>query len=323
MIDMIKTALAKQRKSSRLKSPARSVRSFTPSSTPKSVKVEIQRKRSSGSLGHRNSIEIRPLTPNSTNRSSPMYRASSERSLSIDFRKQLREKIDKKTREKTSGIESGLYTKWNSILNNCVQNTVRDFDLVQRKNWKNLLDNKGKEVFSKLKEFTFKSFEVIRQSKLPKSQKSAQGVVAGGVDELVSESISKFQYLYTNQLEKNIEAQVEGKVRKMAVAARQEIFDLVQRSLNQAFFDRGQSEEVEENSGRKWENSENLNKSWESKGRKTAGGEVDKWNKGNDESFKGVAPKLKQKGGSGKGTPQMNIASTLQEFLKFEQMSKS
>ena len=323
MIDMIKTALAKQRKSSRLKSPARSVRSSTPSSTAKSVKVEIQRKRSSGSMGIRNSIEIQPLTPSSTNRSSPLYRTSSERSLSIDFRKQLREKIDKKTREKISNIENGLYTKWNSILNNCVQNSVREFDLDQRKNWKSALDSKGKEVYSKLKDFTFKSFEVLKQSKLPKSQKSAQGVVAGGVDELVSESISKFQYLYTNQLEKNLEGQVEKQVRKMAVAARQDIFELVQRSLNQAFFDRGMGEEAQVSSDRKRENSEKMNKSMESKERKVVGGDLDKWNKGNDESFKGVVSKLKQKAGSGKGTPQMNIASTLQEFLKFEQMSKS
>lgn len=343
MIEMIKSALAKQRKISRVKSPARVIRSTTPNSTSKVEKVEkveIQRKRSNGSVGSRHSFDNRPMTPGSTNRTSPLSRASSERSLSIDFRKQLREKIDKKTREKTSGIEHGLYTKWNSVLNNNIQSVIRDIDLSQRKNWKTLLDNKGKEVYSKLKEFTYKSFEVIRQSKLPKSQKSAQGVVAGGVDELVSESISKFQYKYSNQLEKTLETSIERQVRKLSSSAKQEIFDFIQKSFNEAFFmndefkDKGDKKwknsentdkiyENSEKSFKKFENSEISDKKWDVKGSKTTSGDADKWLKVDEESFKPNVPKMKPKVASTKGTPQMNIASTLQEFLKFEQMSKS
>lgn len=342
MIEMIKGALAKQRKMSRVKSPARSMRSTTPK-VEKVEKVEIQRKRSSGSFGTRHSFDARPLTPSSTNRTSPLSRASSERSLSIDFRKQLREKVDKKTREKTAGIEAGIYNKWNSILNNNIQSAIREVDLEQRKNWKNLLDCKGKEVYGKLKEFTYKSFEVIRQSKLPRSQKSAQGVVAGGVDELVSESISKFQYKYSNQLEKNLETQVERQVRKWSGLARQEIFDFIQKSFSEAFFLNEETKENCEKIDKKWKNSEKVDKThenseksfkkyetsevsekkWDNKGVKTASGDVDKWAKIDDESFKPSIPKMKPKVTSGKGTPQMNIASTLQEFLKFEQMSKS
>ena len=373
MIEMLKSALARQRKSNRLKFPSRSINSphpSTPSKPEPSPKRPLRTASSSGNLKldsnpssssspdkskfrqvpqnnssnyssfktvpRRNSADLRSESPLASNRSGSVARSPSEKGLSIDFRKQLREKIDKKARERMSEAQNEIYYKWQGILFNNIREIVHETDQSLRKNWKGLLDGKGKEAMSRLKEFSFKSFEVIRQSKLQK--KVLVGKVAGGFDELVAESISKFQYKFTNAVEKNLEAQVQRRVSSLMEKTQVQLEGIAGDFILQAFAKvalDGSANRDDSERSRKTERSErsirseNTEKSAKSDlvGRDDKSSKLSFANKSGNSQFalQGKAPMVKAKMNTGKpgnSMPQINIASTLQGFLKFEQVSQ-
>ena len=365
MIELLKSALAKQRKSNRLKSPSRSGNSPSPSlnssprrvlkpvssasnlkssspSPDKSKFVQVPQNNSSNyssfkTSPRRNSADFPNHSPLASNRSCSLSRSPSDKGLSIDFRKQLREKIDKKTRERMNEAQNAILNKWQGILIRNVREIVQETDLKLRGNWKVLLEGKGKDVMSRIKEFNGKAFDVISKGKLQK--KGFVDQVAGGVDELVVESISKFQLQFTDAVEKSLENRIQAKVAQLMERTQAEVQGVVGDFILQAFGKVGLGGfggRVEsERSGRSERSlrSENTEKSALSRASAKSDfvGRVDKSSKfgavnkseKSQFDFQGKALLIKPKMNTGKpgsSMPQMNIASTLQEFLKFEQI---
>ena len=122
MIDLLKNAIAKNRKGKiQIKSPARSLRSFSPNRTPNNEKqspLPIKENLSSGRLPkprgpieRRRSLESKPEENKRPSTPQSFSRTFSERSLSLDYRKQIKEKVDKRTKEKIAEIQKTSYLK--------------------------------------------------------------------------------------------------------------------------------------------------------------------------------------------------------------------
>lgn len=262
MIEMLKNFLAKTRKSrTNAKSPAKHVRSFTPNRTPKGeidlaprrgsvgrseipIKSQIANKKSEIDLKFRkssverfeslskksfsNGVGKRSYTPQFSDRS------NSEKSLPLDFRKLVKEKVDKKVKEKLGELEKEIYKKWNEIGKVEVKDLAFEKEEWNSKELKGMVENRLKDMYPRLRDFVNKSVEVIKQHKPQYPAKNIGKSTEkpdSHLEELVNDTLSKAQYRSTNLVEKSIENNTLSYLKKSHTSAKQVIVTEVQNLI--------------------------------------------------------------------------------------------
>ena len=272
MIELLKAALAKARKGrTNGKSPARSVRSFTPNRTPRAeIDLSMPRRASAGRgdtsekplLGRNNSAGAKGLMQRKTSsenfdrKLSPMGRSGDlerrsftprgssrsnfEKSLPVDFRKLIRDKVDRKMKEKFVGVEKDVYRKWGEMMRSAVKELVelRQKGLVQ--DVRGMVEGRFREIVPRLSEFANRSAEVLKQNKVQKPVRGTQRPVEstpGDIEELVKDTFSKAQYRASNAMERNIEAKVVRSMKTALDLNKQAIRNEVQKCVLAVFND--------------------------------------------------------------------------------------
>lgn len=215
---MLKNAISKTRKT-KINSPARSARSGSPAISPK-TETSLKIPRSS-------SADRRIPLPQS------LSRTSSEKSLSIDYRKLTKDKVDKKIKEKFENFEDIVHKKWNILLKNCLSDQIESKKAQLTSKLKGVLDSKTKDFYPRLKDFYNKAIDAVKQTKSANIISSPHKTLE--IQDLIHDTLSKSQYKATNNVEKSIEVNVSKNLDNAIQIIKQSLMSELQSDFSEAF----------------------------------------------------------------------------------------
>lgn len=237
MIELLKSALSKMRKVARNNCSTSSLRSSTPTAARNStIPNPLMRRGSLETLGRRSSLEIRNSTPERP-KTGALQKTSSEKSLSIDFRRLIREKVDKKTRDKFGDYEGKLYKKWQPQMKNYINEFIQDSGDAINRTLRGMIEGKTKDMMGKLKEYTNRAFENVKMSQPTSRPRSEMKTPGDDIDDVIDDYVSKSKHKCRNRIKKTLGTVVARQIKGSLGRLRSELFEDLQFFLNSMISD--------------------------------------------------------------------------------------
>lgn len=258
MIELLKGAISKNRKA-RSKSTPRSAR-VTPNATP----TTTPRTDNNSNAPRCNSFENRSVTPQSSIRT-----VNSPRSLSVNYRKTIRDKVDKKIKDRFINDSRFLFANTDAVFKDTLSEELSLKTDELKVGINDLIESKIKDISFKLKDYMKKSTETIKkipavmggtkpqpQTLSPRIEKASRSYIelrdsrdlkdskeystfpsareekSGGLIELMLDNYSTIQNKVSDNIEKNIEGLAIKEIDKIFQPIKNEIMKGIQISLD-------------------------------------------------------------------------------------------
>ena len=181
-----------------------------------------------------------------------LSRTSSEKSLSIDYRKLVREKVDKKTKESFKSFEKTILNKWTGLLMENLKEKIEEKKFLIFSSVKTCVESMTKEFYPRIKESSNRMVESLKKNKDLGNSNSSRNLSRAesrekkesfqksyqkneNIREMVKDIISKTQYKNTNDIEKIIESFVQRETRESISFIKQRLMSDIENSIFSAF----------------------------------------------------------------------------------------